>query len=460
LTQTQVSAEKSAQVDALFSNWPRGEAPGAAVAVVRDGRVLHLKGYGLANLETGAHVNARTPFRLASLTKQFTAVSVMLLRERGALDYADPASKFLPEFSTRARGVTVRHLLQHTSGLADYETQLLEADAIDVDYPRSSRLGASRYEPSTRDVVELVCARPLRFAPGDEWEYSNSGYAALALIVEKISDRPFARFLEEQFFRPLGMTDSRLYETARPNVEGSALGYTREGAGFRDVDYTPMNAVYGQDGIYSTAEDMVSWCRALGDGTLLNEASLREAFTSGVLNVGAKTGYGLGWFVGNTLGLRCVSHTGSWGGHRHVIAHYPEQRLTTLVLSNFDEFDDVARSAAASRLATIYLSDEMTFRPPVSLAPGVPRRYEGRYELGGGEHFDVKLEGDALHVSPRGLFPVRLVPESEVKFFVEGAEGDTYFFRCDGEGRVWGVTRHLSLFGHCSDAYMTALKLT
>ena len=453
-------AEKSARVDSLFSRWPRGEAPGAVVAVLHDGHVLHLKGYGFANIEAGRRIVPETTFRLASLTKQFTAAAVALLCERGALEYDDPASRFLPEFSRHARGVTVRHLLQHTSGLADYETLLLEDGAVEVDYPRSSRLGASRYEPSTRDALELVCSRGLRFAPGDEWEYSNAGYVALARLVERISGSPLSRFFEEEIFRPLGMGDSHLYGVARPEVPGDSLSYTREGDGFRDIDYSPLNAIYGQDGIYSTAEDLLKWYAALGTGKLLKDETLRETFASGVLNVGAKVGYGFGWFVGNSLGLRRVCHTGSWTGYRHFVAHYPDRKFTAFVLSNFDEFDDGARSATACALAAIYLSDEMAHRTPAALGADVLRRYAGRYELGGGEHLDVTLDGDALRVRPGGLFPVELTPESEVKFFVAGAEDDTYFFQKDCEGHVSGVTRHLSLFGHSRDAYTTALKLT
>lgn len=454
-----VWAEKSEQIDSIFSSWPGGESPGAVVGVVLNDHVAHLKGYGFSNIEVRERATPRTQFRLASITKQFTAAAIMLLRESGALGYDDPASKFLPEFSPHARGVTVRHLLQHTSGIADYQGLFLQTGAIEADYPRSSKQGASPYEPSTRDALALACSRPLRFAPGDEWEYSNSGYVALARIAEEVSGRSFTDFLWEKIFAPLGMTDTRLYGVARPDVLGGTLSYTREGEGFRDIDYTPLNAVYGQDGIYSTGEDLVKWYRALGGGRLFKAETLREAFASGDLNVGARASYGFGWFVANSLGLRRASHTGSWGGFRNFAVHYPDKKFTAFVLSNFDEFDHPARSATACRLAAVYLSDEMTFRPAVSLREDALRRYEGRYELGGGKHLDVALDGDALRIGPPGLFPFKLIPESEVKFFVAGAKGDTYFFHDDCAGRMWGVTRHLSLFGYSKDAYTTALKI-
>jgi CubicO group peptidase (beta-lactamase class C family) len=454
-----VWAKKSEQVDSLFSSWPQGEAPGAVVGVVYEGRVAHLKGYGLSNIEAGTPVTPGTHFRLASLTKQFTAAAVMLLRERGALGYDDPASRFLPKFSARVPGVTVRHLLQHTSGLADYQGLFVQSGAIEADYPRSSKQSPGAYEPSTRDALELVCTHPPRFAPGDGWEYSNSGYVALARIVEEISGRPFPCFMREQIFEPLGMSESRIYGVAGTAVPGNTLSYTRTGEGFRDINYTPLNAIYGQDGIYSTAEDLVRWYLALGGGELFRAETLREAFASGDLNVGAKAGYGFGWFVGNFLGLRTAGHTGSWAGFRNIVVHYPDQKFTAFVLSNFDDYELPARSAAVCRIATIYLSDEMTHRPSAKLAANALRRYEGRYEMGGADHLDVAFDGHTLVVGPSGHFPLRLIPESEVKFFVAGAEGDTYYFHDDCAGQVWGVTRHLSVYGFSGDAYTTALKL-
>jgi CubicO group peptidase (beta-lactamase class C family) len=453
------SADSSMHVDEVFASWPRGIAPGVVVAITKGGRVLHLKGYGLANLETKSEIGPNTSFRLASLTKQFTSAAVMLLSERGKLSYDDYASHFLPEFSTHARHVTIRHLLHHTSGLPDYEELFLATGILDTDYPRSSKRLRSSFEPSSKDVTKLVGDKMLRFAPGDEWEYGNSGYVALARIVETVSDRSFAEFLEENIFLPLGMGDSFLYDRAQP-PSGAALSYTAKDSTFEDIDYTPLNAVYGQDGIYSTASDLMKWYSALGCRRVVKAPSLTEAFASGEVSIGAKTGYGFGWFVGNSLSLRRVAHTGSWAGFRNLIAYYPEHDFTVFALSNFDGFDDVARSATACCLATIYLSDEMSFHPPVKVSRDVMRRYEGRYELATGHHLDVKLEGSALHVNPHCLFPIRLVPESEVKFFVEGAAGDSYFFYLNEGGDVRGLTRYLSLFGYTKDAYTTAWKVS
>jgi CubicO group peptidase (beta-lactamase class C family) len=450
--------EKSAEVDKLFASWPEGDAPGAAVVIIQDGQVLHKKGYGLANLKTKAAVGAQTVFRLASITKQFTATAIMMLAERGRLSYDDTLAGLLPEFSASARKITIRHLLTHTSGLPDYEKLFLQSGKINEDYPRASKPNEQDFEPTSRDVLDLLAQQPLLFAPGDEWEYGNSGYVVLAQLVERISGQSFSQFLNEHIFLPLGMNSSFLYDWTQAEAPHQATSYALEEDGYQAIEYTPLNRIYGQDGIYSTVDDMIKWCRSLDTSQLVKASSQEEAFTSGGLNVGAGTGYGFGWFIGNTLGLQRVAHTGSWAGYRNLLAYYPQEHFIALVLTNFAEFDDVARSAFANKLAKIYLSDRLNLPSTTKIEAGALKQYVGDYTLDTGQSLTISLEKDALEVQPPGLFPVRLVPESDVKFFVADAEDDSYFFRKDEEGRVQSLRRHLSLFGFSRDAYNTACK--
>jgi CubicO group peptidase (beta-lactamase class C family) len=452
--------EKSAQVDELFSAWPEGNAPGAAVVVMQDGEVLYKNGYGMADLETGSPVRPQTVFRLASLTKQFTAVAIMMLAESGELSYDDSITRLLPEFASHARKITIRHLLTHTSGLQEYEALFLRGGMIDEDYPRSSKRAAGNFEPTSADVLRLLADETLRHAPGEHWEYGNSGYVLLAQIIERISGQSFSEFLRRHIFLPLGMNNSLLYDETRPEVPNRATSYLADEETYQDIDYTPLNLIYGQDGIYSTAEDMIKWCRSLGSEQLVAADAWQQAFTTDRLKVGANTGYGFGWFLGASRNLRRVAHTGSWAGFRNLLAFYPEERFVALVLSNFIEFDDPTRSAFASRLAGIYLSDKLDSPLAAKIAPGDLRQCAGEYESNAGESFRVTIEMDALCVKPSSLFPVRLVPESEVRFFVEGAEDDSYFFHSDERGNIHSLTRHLSLFGYSTDAYVTAHKVS
>lgn len=447
----------SARVDTLFA-WAQPDSPGAAVIILRSGEVVYEAFFGSANIKTKRRLGPRDSFRLASLTKQFTALAIVILAQKGELKYDDDVRRILPEFSAYPRKISIRHLLHHTSGLEDFELGFSANEKLDKDYPRSVERGRSEFEPRSKDVVALLALKMLQFTPGDEWEYSNSGYVVLAQIVEKVSGRSFSEFINAEIFSTLQMNRSGVYDNdlAEPN---RVVGYVKDGNEYRAFDYTPFDTIYGHDGIYSTGEDMVRWCRSFHRAEILKETRLSQSFRTGYLNTGANIGYGFGWFVGKSLGLNRSSHTGSWAGFRHFIVYYPKQRFTLLVLSNCAGFDDVSRSATASAIAHLYLSQNMTLPVESKVSTEILCKYVGKYQLPSGQCLDVGFEGQSLFVEPAALFPLRLVPESEVKFFVAGAEGDSYFFHRDGNGTVVGVTRHLSLFGYSRDAYTTARKV-
>lgn len=451
---------KSAAVDALFDAWAQGKRPGGAVGIFQGGEPVLKRGYGMANLSTGFSIDSKTPFRLASLTKPFVAMTIMMLEERGALKYSDPIVRFLPEFSVVGERVTVGNLLTHTSGIADYEELFLKAGVIDAKFPRLSQGAPDGSEPSVHETLKLLARQPLRFMPGDEWEYSNSGYVLLASIVERVSGHRLARFLAEHIFEPLDMHDSRLSEHARPEPELSdrAKGYVRENGAYIEADYSPLNALYGPDGIYSTLDDMFKWLAALSNERLVKPLTLEKAFASSELNNGALTGYGFGWFVGKSLDLPFVSHTGSWMGYRSFIVYYPANRFGILVLANCAEFDDAKRSYVANYLSKLYLDIEQPSLPTVRIDEGVLQGYTGSYEIKDGEIFEIELRDGTLFVNS-GIWTIKLLPDSRFTFFVEGSNSDTYTFHVDPHEEVIGLTRHLSLYGYSKDAYSWARRL-
>jgi len=214
-----VASTVPAQLDAILQDYGRADAPGASVLVAQDGKVLYRKAFGLANLEERTPITTATNFRLASVTKQFTATAVLLLAERGKLSLDDPLTRFFPGFARAAHGVQVRHLLGHTSGLLDYEELIPPGTTVPL---------------KDKDVLDLVGKEDrLYFAPGSQFRYSNTGYALLALIVEKVSGRSFAQFLEENIFDPLGMAGTVAYEEGISKVARRAYGYSEKG-GERD----------------------------------------------------------------------------------------------------------------------------------------------------------------------------------------------------------------------------------
>jgi len=342
----------SRQIDAIFATLRSSQAPGAAVLVVRNGKTAFRHGYGVTDLRSHGPIDAKTNFRLASFTKQFTAAAVMLLARDGKLHYDDPLTNFFSGFPPYGRGITVRNLLNHTSGLEDYGELYMKQ------YPHTP----PEKVPQILDagVLKLLEQRTSgEFPPGTKWEYSNSGYAMLAMIVEIASGQRFGEFLHERIFVPLKMKDTLAYEAGKNEVPHRAYGHTRQGDGWHETDQSPTSAVLGDGGVYSSVEDLAKWDRALREHTLLTEAEMQPALTpvepSGgpaKFEDGRTIHYGFGWFLDPHQGHRRMSHDGGTMGFRTTIQRFPEDRLTVIVLANRV---DVNPEELALKVADLYL---------------------------------------------------------------------------------------------------------
>jgi CubicO group peptidase (beta-lactamase class C family) len=302
-------------VDALMQAY-QGESPGASLLVVRDGAPLVRRSYGLANLEERVPATPETNYRLASVTKQFTAASILLLAEDGRLTLEDRARRWLPSLPDAVDAVTIRQLLTHTSGLIDYE------DVMPADLTVQLR---------DADVLRLLESQHRTyFPPGTAYRYSNSGYALLALIVERASGLTFATFLRERIFEPLGMRETVAFENGVSTVAKRAFGYSASADGWTRTDQSTTSAVLGDGGIYSSIDDLAKWDAALYDERVLSAASLRAALAPATATDDPQVEYGFGWrLTGETLW-----HSGETIGFRNVIVRYPRRRLTVVMLTN------------------------------------------------------------------------------------------------------------------------------
>jgi len=300
--------------------------------VIQHGQPILTKSYGLADLERKIPVTDSTNFRLASLTKQFTAMSIMILRERGKLDYSMNLVQIFPDFPAYGRQVTVRNLLQHTSGLIDYEDLIPNSATVQV---------------RDCDVLRMMMAQDSTyFAPGSAFRYSNSGYAVLAMIVEKVAGQSFAAFLKKNIFLPLGMHNSVAFEEGFSTVPNRAFGYHVEGDSILFSDQSLTSAVLGDGGIYTSVIDLFKWDQALYTDKLISKEALLEAFTPALDN------YGFGWWIDAYKGHRRIRHYGSTCGFRTAILRYPENEFTVIILTNRRE-PDVTH--LAEKLTDIYL---------------------------------------------------------------------------------------------------------
>lgn len=307
-------------VDSLMREYAAPDGPGASVLVVHNGKRLLARSYGLADLGAGTAASASTNYRLASLSKQFTATAIMLLEAEGRLRYDDSISNYLPQLPATARSVTIRMLLTHTSGLWAYEDFVPDSQTTQV---------------RDADVPALIAnADSNYFRPGSAYRYSNTGYALLALIVERVSGQRYATFLHDRIFAPLAMDNTVAYETGISTVPNRALGYTVDAGRVTGSDQSSTSAVLGDGGIYSSLDDMAKWDAALDAHTLVPEADQRDAWTSAVTTRGTRVGYGFGWFVDSASDGPRLRHHGETSGFTNAILKIPSRRLTILILTN------------------------------------------------------------------------------------------------------------------------------
>ena len=293
-----------AKIEAIFADLKSETAPGAAVLVLRDGRVLFSRGYGVTDLRSLGKIDAQTNFRLASVSKQFTAMAIMLLVHDGKLRHDDRLTNVFPDFPDYGRAISIRHLLNHTSGLQEYE-DLMTPDN-----------GASPEKiPQIKDAGVLALLKQqtaTKFVPGTKWEYSNSGYAVLAMVVEKVSGQGFGQFLQERIFGPLKMQNTIAYERGKNEVPHRAYGHTSKEAGWQETDQSSTSAVLGDGGIYSSLNDLTKWDEALRHHRLLSEAETRPAFTPVKLEPAGRRRHGPAGTHCSEASLRSMASAGFW----------------------------------------------------------------------------------------------------------------------------------------------------
>ena len=312
------AATREETIDAWMRDYT-GQVPGASVLVLEGGDAVFQRSYGLADLEAGVTSSPTTNYRLASVSKQFTAASVLLLVEDGVLTLDDRVRHWLPTLPVASEGITLRHLLSHTSGLVDYE------DLLPPDQARQIH---------DADVLRLLEREDrLYFPAGSDYRYSNSGYALLALVVERASGQRFAAFLQARIFSPLGMTATLARQDEGPPVTDRAFGYTRVGDRWERTDQSTTSAVLGDGGIYSSITDLAKWDAAWYDDRLLSAPSRALAVQASTATPEPDVAhYGFGW----RLQGRMQWHSGESIGFRNVLLRFPAQRLTIIVLSNRD----------------------------------------------------------------------------------------------------------------------------
>lgn len=337
------TASTTAKVDALFAEWDRTDSPGCSLGVSQNGVVVYERGYGTANVELGRPITPASVFHVASVSKQFTAMSIVLLAQRGQLSLDDEARKFITELPDYGDPLTIRHLLTHTGGLRD-EFLLRELTA-----PRDEH-----GDPNDALVSLLAHQRALNFSPGAEYQYSNAGYTLLATIVKRVSRQSLRAFADRNIFKPLAMTHTHVHDDPSMIVPDRASGYSRGSDGFRVAVRADPGGIVGNTGLFTTARDLLLWEQNFANVGVGDPARLAAMQAPTVLTGGETSPYGFGLQVGQHRGLRTVGHGGNDTGYSAEVVRYPDQGLAVAVLCNLDSIDSVRLSRD---VAEVYLAD-------------------------------------------------------------------------------------------------------
>jgi D-alanyl-D-alanine carboxypeptidase len=423
--------------DYVAAQMAKRHIPGLSLAVVKDGLVVKAKGYGLANVELKAPATEETVYELGSITKQFTAAAVMMLVEEGKLGLDDPIHDHLKGLPDAWKGVAVRHLLNHTSGIKSYTGV---TDFVKL----------TRNDYKAEEIVKLVADKPMEIEPGESWAYNNTGYYLLGMLVEKASGKRYGDFLAERIFKPLGMTRTRP-NNPKEVIPGRAAGYGEIFGVLINRDPITPTSAFAAGNLVSTVGDMVKWDAALAGGKLLSASSYDQMYTPTRLKNGDPRPYGFGWAVGSRFRHKYLNHGGGTAGFSTIIYRYPADKLTVIVLSNLASADT---PGIAEGIARIYLP-ELSVRTAEAATdpdPKVTERLRGLFAdvLAGKLDEESLATGFHKHLaSAKGKADIRsLAKAGDLKAFDflardgEGKEATVYYKVTLGES-LYLVTVHL-----------------
>lgn len=417
------------QVDELFTVWDNKETPGAAVAVVKNGAIVYKKGYGISNLEYDIQIVPSTIFHIASVSKQFTVFSILLLESEGKLTLDDDIRKYIPEVPDFGKTITLRHLASHTSGLRDQWNLLAMA-------------GWRLDDVITKEhVLKLISKQQaLNFDPGEEYLYCNTGFTLLAEVVARVSGVSYATFTEERIFKPLNMINTLFYDDHEKIVKNRAYSYYSDSAGYKKsvLSY----AIVGATSLFTTVEDLSLWALNFSSPKIGSPELFTEMNTPVVLNNGKTIGGALGQFVGKYKGLNEIQHGGADAGYRSYLTRFPDQNFSVVVFSNNASFES---GTMAHEITDIYLKDLIKTKPKNDVA--VPdtgkdkitidqktiRSYMGDYELQPGFIISITEDSGQLLAQATGQQKVTLIALSQTKFKIAGVEAQITFIPAENE---------------------------
>ncbi|HEV7676016.1 MAG TPA: serine hydrolase [Candidatus Angelobacter sp.] len=420
LGQVTTPAADIARMEQMIQTYVPGRFMGS-VLVAQDGKILLDKGYGFASLEWEIPNTPTTKFRLGSVTKQFTAASILLLEERGKLKVEDPVKKYMPDAPAAWDKITIFHVLTHTSGIPSFTS-----------FPDYASTEATPTSPEK--LVARFRDKPLEFEPGTKWNYSNSGYVLLGYLLEKISSQSYSEFVQQNIFTPLGMKDSG-YDSNSSIIKRRAAGYTPGKDGPENAGFIHMSIPFSAGALYSTTEDLLRWEQGLFGGKVIKQASLAKMTTP------FKQDYAFGVIVQTVNGHKVIAHGGGIEGFNSSLAYYPDEKMVVVVLANLNgnAADDIAgKLAQVVRREKVVLPTE---RKEITVSPEILKKYVGTYELTPAFSIVMTLENGQLMTQATNQEKLPLFAESETMFFLKAVDAQVEFVKNE-KGEVTDMVLH------------------
>ncbi|GAB5564322.1 MAG: hypothetical protein Wins2KO_13850 [Winogradskyella sp.] len=418
------SQSYESKIDSIISLKYSTNEPGITVLVAKDGKVIYQKAIGKSNLELSIPIELNSVFQIGSITKQFTAVSILMLAEKGKLNIEDKIGKYIPEYAEVGKDISIHHLLNHTAGIKN-KTLL------------SERYNGSRMDKSPKELITYFKDEPLEFIPGEKFKYSNAGYILLGQIIEKVSMQSYGEFIQENIFDKIGMTSS-YFGDIRHSIPNLTKGYIIEQNEFINADYMNLSLAYSAGAILSTTEDLLKWQNALLSNTLLKESSIKQAMTPTLLNSGKRIPYGYGFRFSKLGNSPVIAHTGSTKGFTSIALFLPQENIyiTALTNCNCKNVNNIVKQVAEllvpkpdSNKVTAVTKTSKKEKKAIAVPVEILNRYTGTYEVNPNVNLKIGLDNaNQLYLlAPGQTKRVELFAETQNLFFIKIVNAEITF---------------------------------
>ncbi len=410
-----IAQNLKSDVDALIAEAYPKDAPGVSILIAKNGKTIYTNSSGMANMELNVPLNSNSVFEIGSITKQFTAISILMLQEQGKLNVTDNITKYIPDYPTNGKTITIHHLLNHTSGIKSYTSM-------------PSFRASARKDMTPTELIDVFKNEPMDFDPGEQYRYNNSGYILLGHIIEVVSKLSYAEFIEKNIFKPVGMTSS-YYGSMKKIIPNRASGYSKPGNNYVNADYLSLTLPYAAGSIMSTVGDLLKWQNALSANQLVKRSTLEKAINGSSLNNGKKINYGYGFIAGDLNGSPTIEHSGGIFGYSTNGIYFPKEDIYVIGLVNCDcsSASRIVNKVAATAIGKPFHHKKNA----VALNETQLKKWVGAYQYENNVVRYVTVSEGKIYSQREGSDKIEIYPTSENTFVFDGST-TSYIFAMQG----------------------------